>query len=894
MTRRALLTTLYCTILIGFLPAVYSDRSSSERSPAPLDAAELLRDAPLYPPLRDSDHYVDINNLAKRNINEENNDKAKSDLVPDFNSDDLQPFFDTNEFNDEDSIENTDVNEVHGVDYDDPETSIEDSSILVTPEESTFGEFETNSNKIVEVPKLYDENKYEIDYTDKSKLFENDYNDVTTAGMVQNRKLTGDVNNSRNIFSDGTEELKESNGFIVARGSNVDELNKILMAEESRVQDDNKNFAFDESLRETILGSIPQKVTEDEDIIDRQKRSSGQEWEKPTKSRRVKTGDTILNIRGAVRDAIGDAGAAPGMRASSRVDAFVIRPAPAMRDEPRDQMREARRDRVSASPPQPLKQERELLVEPHAHARILCDLVNVTNLRWYKDNEQINLPSSPGGGESAWREGDAVEIPRASRGHAARWRCSGRDRSGRTVTGEPTRLLIYEPVRSVYLAVDGRRLDAGNTWVPVRDKTVLEVRCVAEGGVPPPELSWRLLALEPALDHRPYLRIHHTNYTIEGVSWSRVVVTAARELHNATLQCEARQRRPDTPPAPAHDVLTAKLEVHVTYPPSFVISRWPGFGISLSAGGAAALRCDVDANPPARATWMRDTDRPSSSPTPLEVGAEDGASLGSATLRWARLRESHAGWYRCRARWMDTEYSSIGYYLNVLPAVDENAQTTESDANDEEPDHQKVEVPLGGNVQLHCPKGSVGCWWRRVVGNSSESWAPAGSHHAHGVLGIKEALYEEGGEYRCVGARAPDLKRLKELKRVTLKVTGGATATAVNADPTPNGWRLECGACGRNLRVLWLRGGRSTPAILTPDLAQHCWKAVLLVPEPDEVWCVAVSSNGGAVAVFPRRSIQTSPSPARHAVRALHGNASHPTVIPVLYIFALINGLLSI
>lgn len=38
-----------------------------------------------------------------------------------------------------------------------------------------------------------------------------------------------------------------------------------------------------------------------------------------------------------------------------------------------------------------------------------------------------------------------------------------------------------EPVRSVYLAVDGRRLDAGNTWVPVRDKTELEVRCVAEG-----------------------------------------------------------------------------------------------------------------------------------------------------------------------------------------------------------------------------------------------------------------------------------------------------------------------------------------------------------------------------------------------------------------------------
>lgn len=70
----------------------------------------------------------------------------------------------------------------------------------------------------------------------------------------------------------------------------------------------------------------------------------------PIQSRRVKTGDTILNIRGAVRDAIGDAGAAPGLRASSRVDAFVIRPSPVMRDEPREQMREMRREKVP--PPQ--------------------------------------------------------------------------------------------------------------------------------------------------------------------------------------------------------------------------------------------------------------------------------------------------------------------------------------------------------------------------------------------------------------------------------------------------------------------------------------------------------------------------------------------------------------
>ncbi|XP_045529462.1 uncharacterized protein LOC123717496 [Pieris brassicae] len=743
--------TLYSLLLIGFFSSVFTEPSSSEPSPAPLDA-DIFRDGPLYPPLKNPVDNQDTTELSQNNIEDV--------------------------FNQDVEIRNVNLNE----------------------------RLETEPQNVFE---MFDEK---------------------------------DMSYAKNPFDLNDKE----NGFIVAPGENS---NESSLDEEARVGDDN-----------------------DEERV---KRSSG--WEK-SKTRRVKTGDTILNIRGAVRDAIGDAGAAPGPRASSRVDAFVIRPSPVMRDEPRDQVREAeaRRERIQA--PQPQKLERELLVEAHTRARLLCDLANVTNLKWFKDNEQVTLGSSPDGAESAYRDGDAVEIARAGRNHAARWRCSGRDKSGRPLTGQPTRLLIYEPVRSVYLAVDGRRLDAGNTWVPVRDKTVLEVRCVAEGGVPPPELTWRLLALEPALDHRPYLRIQPTNYSMDGMYWSRVVVTAARELHNATLQCEAKQRKPGKENTTKHyDVMTAKLEVHVTYPPSFVISRWPGFGVSLWAGSPAALRCDVDSNPPARPLWTRDSDipLPQSSPAPTDSAA------GSATLRWARLQPSHGGWYQCRATWLNTEYSSIGYYLNVL-SPDETIQT--STEADEEPVHQKVEVPLGGNVQLHCPKGSVGCWWRRVVGNASDNWAPAGSHHAHGVLGISEAMWEEGGEYRCVGARASERARLRELKRVTLSVTGGATAKNLNAEVLDSGFRLTCGVCGRNLRVTWVTSGRSQPAVLTPDLAQHCWLAVLITPDPEEVWCVAVSSNGGAVAVFPKRNLAASLSPARHAVRALHSGNHAINLTPFVFL----------
>ncbi|KAI8433908.1 hypothetical protein MSG28_015834 [Choristoneura fumiferana] len=124
--------------------------------------------------------------------------------------------------------------------------------------------------------------------------------------------------------------------------------------------------------------------TTEDDEGDRRKRSSGADWDKGSKtgSRRVQTADTILNIRGALRDAIGDAGAAPGPRASSRVDAFVIRPAapapppPPPRAEPRAQ------PNTSQAP-----EHRELLVRAHSLARLPCDLRNATQLRWYKDSE---------------------------------------------------------------------------------------------------------------------------------------------------------------------------------------------------------------------------------------------------------------------------------------------------------------------------------------------------------------------------------------------------------------------------------------------------------------------------------------------------------------------------
>lgn len=65
----------------------------------------------------------------------------------------------------------------------------------------------------------------------------------------------------------------------------------------------------------------------------------------------------------------------------------------------------------------------------------------------------------------------------------------------------------------MYLSVDGRRLDAGNTWLPARDLAPLPVHCHAEGGAPPPQLEWTLEAIDAGFDTRPYLHAQPANHS---------------------------------------------------------------------------------------------------------------------------------------------------------------------------------------------------------------------------------------------------------------------------------------------------------------------------------------------------------------------------------------------
>lgn len=58
---------------------------------------------------------------------------------------------------------------------------------------------------------------------------------------------------------------------------------------------------------------------------------------------------------------------------------------------------------------------------------------------------------------------------------------------------------LSERPRNPYLLIDGRRLDPGNLFIPVKENTELSVSCVVEGGNPPPSIKWDLI-LSPSLD----------------------------------------------------------------------------------------------------------------------------------------------------------------------------------------------------------------------------------------------------------------------------------------------------------------------------------------------------------------------------------------------------------
>ncbi|XP_063995148.1 hemicentin-2 isoform X2 [Diachasmimorpha longicaudata] len=303
------------------------------------------------------------------------------------------------------------------------------------------------------------------------------------------------------------------------------------------------------------------------------------------------------------------------------------------------------------------------------------------------------------------------------------WKCIIETDRGELLAGRLVKLVILEAPRGTYLLIDGRRLDPGNQFVPVKEGSDLTLECAAEGGNPPSILSWGMTLSQTTLDGPEQPPDNLTVVPSARGGHSGAHLKVLRGHHNATIICTARHVTLAMP-------LNASILLDVQYTPSFAITRLPGFGIPIVEGIPVSLKCEVDSNPSSLPVWQRDN-----GPPPVEQ-SDDG------WLNFTKISRNDSGWYKCYTRHISGVFSSIGYFLHARLNPDSELEAAEA-LNGEATDSRKVEVQIGGAVTLECDGG---CW-----GHGS-SMDPVGGP---GALVLGRVVYQDAGEYRCV---APDRK----------------------------------------------------------------------------------------------------------------------------------------
>ncbi|XP_025267888.1 hemicentin-2 isoform X1 [Camponotus floridanus] len=369
------------------------------------------------------------------------------------------------------------------------------------------------------------------------------------------------------------------------------------------------------------------------------------------------------------------------------------------------------------------------------------------------------------------------------------WSCTLEDDRGKILFGRPVKLVVLEAPRGTYLLIDGRRLDPGNQFVPVKEGSELTLECAAEGGNPPPVLVWGMTLSQATLDgpEQPPDNLTVLPSTSGGRSGAHLKVL--RGHHNATIVCVARHITLMMP-------MNASILLDVQYTPSFAITRLPGFGIPIVEGMSVSLKCEVDSNPASTPIWQRDN-----GPPPVEQ-SDDG------WLNFTKITRAESGWYKCYTRHMLGIFTSIGYFLNVR--YDPDMETEAEALNGEATDSRRMEVQIGGAVTLECDGG---CW------GHGPGMDPVGGP---GPLALSRVVYQEAGEYRCV---APD-RKMQDTWRAQLpyhiKITGrpmvlpsSQTVTANEGEPLDI--IVEFCAEPSYTKVLWI----SEERVYTPDAPSH-------------------------------------------------------------------------
>ena len=108
--------------------------------------------------------------------------------------------------------------------------------------------------------------------------------------------------------------------------------------------------------------------------------------------------------------------------------------------------------------------------------------------------------------------------------------------------------MFAEEPKAPYLLIDGRRLDPGNLFIPIKENADLSVECVVEGGNPKPKLSWLLKPSATNIDVSngivmlPGLQVFNDSLSMDStaIHLSRIEAKLPKVLrahHNSTIIC---------------------------------------------------------------------------------------------------------------------------------------------------------------------------------------------------------------------------------------------------------------------------------------------------------------------------------------------------------------------
>ncbi|XP_065200861.1 hemicentin-2 [Planococcus citri] len=518
----------------------------------------------------------------------------------------------------------------------------------------------------------------------------------------------------------------------------------------------------------------------------------------------------------------------------------------------------------------------DLMVHQREDAKIICELTNSSaiakeKLRWFHNGLEIDF----GHRYSKDTRTGHITIINVHFEDGGLWHCQDRD-SG--LMGNPVHVIVLEEPKSPYLLIDGRRLDPGNLFIPIRENNDLSVECIVEGGNPKPKLTWLLVPSSNNIDVNtgvitvPSLQVSNESSVSENAAVhlfrsEAKLPKVLRAHHNSTIICLVNHVTLQNP-------INTSILLDVQYTPSFGISRVPGFGFPITEGISVSLKCDVDSNPVSNPIWQKDNDVP-----PTEQ-SNDGY------LNFTSIRIEDSGWYKCITRYQLAEYSSIGYFLNVREA--RNQAMEEETPEELAEEGSALEVTLGGEVQLECPAGSVSCWGRsKYPGQHLEPLGPGPK------LTLGNVVYQEAGEYKCFVGRTSKMEKWRS-RSVQVNVVGSPIVYPANKTITAIinqrvTFSLEFCANPPVTRAFWIRESKSlSPGVviegliahnITESNTKHCQKAELTinsvqVENNGEYMFVVASERGLAGATIMLNVTVITPLSEDNLVKATHSGTS--------------------